>query len=57
MVRQGDYNKKGNAEQTLNEAMEASVELNGETNSEDNAVGALAQHVNRTAEFDENVQE
>lgn len=53
MTKQGDYNKKGNADQTLDEALEAKAEMNGETNSEDDAVAALAGHINKTANDDD----
>lgn len=53
MVKQGDYNKKGSADKTLDEAQEAKVTINGVTNSEDDAVRALAGHVNKTADDDD----
>jgi hypothetical protein len=56
MTEQSGYNKKGNADRTEDEALEAKAETNGVTNSEDDAVSALAGHLNRTAVFDD-VQE
>ncbi|KIL41857.1 hypothetical protein SD70_04375 [Gordoniibacillus kamchatkensis] len=53
MAKQGDYNKKGNADKTLDEALDAKVTVNGETNSQDDAVAALAGHLNKTADDDD----
>jgi hypothetical protein len=53
MAKQGNYNKQGNADRTPDEAQEAKVKLNGVTNSEDDAVAALAGHLNRTADDDD----
>jgi hypothetical protein len=53
MVKQGNYNKKGNADRTPEEALEAKVKLNGVTNSADDAVTALAGRLNRTADDDD----
>jgi asparagine synthetase B (glutamine-hydrolysing) len=46
----GQYGKRGNAEKTENEALEAKVTMNDVTNSEDDAVAAIVGHVNRTAD-------
>jgi hypothetical protein len=53
MTEQGGYNKKGNADRTEDEALEAAAETNGVTNSDDDAVAALAGHLNKTAAFDD----
>jgi hypothetical protein len=53
MPKQGNYNKKGNADRTLDEALEAKAVMNGKTDSEDDAVDLLAGHLNKTANDDD----